>query len=97
LFANLIIPIDPVILTIENNFRICWNPLSQVRISSNDNSSKGDNIPLFLLGKIGLNNKNNNNNKKGNNIDLCPESFRLIITIDFFEARNPLFIAFDEE
>jgi hypothetical protein len=53
---------------------------------------------LFPLGKIGLNNRDNNNNKeKGDNIDLCPESSRLVATIDSFEARNPLFIAFDEE
>jgi hypothetical protein len=30
-------------------------------------------------------------------MDLCPESPRLIATIDSFEARNPLFIAFDEK
>jgi hypothetical protein len=53
---------------------------------------------LSLLGKIGLNNRDNNNNKeKGNNIDLCLELSRLVIIIDSFEARNPLFIAFDEK
>jgi hypothetical protein len=53
---------------------------------------------LFLLGKIGLNNKDNNNNKeKGDNIDLCPESSRSVTTIDSFEARNPLFITFDKK
>jgi hypothetical protein len=96
-FTNLIILIDPVILIIKNNFRIRQNPLSQIRVSSNNNSNKKDNIPLFLLGKIGLNNKDNNNNKKENNIDLYPESFCSIIIIDSFEARNPLFIVFDEE
>jgi hypothetical protein len=75
LFADPIIPIDPVILTIENNFRICRNLLSQVYVSSDNNNSKGDNIPLSPLGKIGLNNRDNNNNNKGNNMDLCPEHF----------------------
>jgi hypothetical protein len=96
-FANLIIPIDPIILIIKNNFRIRWNLLNQIYISSNNNNNKRDNIPLFLLGKIGLNNRDNNNNKKGDNIDLYPESPRLVAIIDSFEARNPLFIAFDKE
>jgi hypothetical protein len=53
---------------------------------------------LFPLGKIGLNNRDNNNNKeKGNDIDLYPESPCLVAIIDSFEARNPLFIAFDEK
>jgi hypothetical protein len=53
---------------------------------------------LFLLRKIGPNNKDNNSNKKeGDNIDLCPESSCLVATIDSFKARNPLFIAFDKE
>jgi hypothetical protein len=30
-------------------------------------------------------------------MDLCPKSPRLVIIIDFFEARNLLFIVFDEE
>jgi hypothetical protein len=80
-------PINPVILIIKNDFRIYRNPLSQVYISSNNNNSKGDNIPLFLLGKISLNNKNNKNNKNRDNIDLCPESLRLVITIDFLRLE----------
>jgi hypothetical protein len=64
LFADPIILVDPIILTIKNDFRIYWNPLSQVYISSDDSSNKGDNIPSFPLGKIGLNNRDNNNNKK---------------------------------
>jgi hypothetical protein len=30
-------------------------------------------------------------------MDLYLELFCLVATIDFFETRNPLFIAFDEE
>jgi hypothetical protein len=99
LFANLIVPIDPAILIIKNDFRIRRNPLSQVYVSSDNDSSKRNNIPLSLLGKIGLNNrdKNKNKNKKGDNIYLCPKSSRSVITIDSFEARNSLFIVFDEE
>jgi hypothetical protein len=53
---------------------------------------------LSLLGKIGLNDKDSNSNKKeGDNIDLCLESSRSVAIIDYFKARNPLFIAFDEE
>jgi hypothetical protein len=63
-FADLIIPIDPAILIIENNFRTYWNPLSQVHVGSDNNNSKRNNIPSSLLGKIGLNNKDSNNNKK---------------------------------
>jgi hypothetical protein len=91
-------PVDPVILIIKNDFRIHRNLLSQIRVGSNDNSSKRNDILLFPLGKIGLNNRDSNNNKKErNNIDLCLELFRLVAIIDSFEARNPLFIAFDEE
>jgi hypothetical protein len=46
---------------------------------------------------MGLNNRDSNNNKEGDNIDLCPELSRSIAIIDSFQARNPLFIAFDEE
>jgi hypothetical protein len=46
---------------------------------------------------MGLNDKDNNSNKKGDDIDLYLESPCLVATIDSFEARNPLFIAFDEE
>jgi hypothetical protein len=53
---------------------------------------------LFLLGKIGLNNKDSDNNKeKGDDMNLYPESHCLVAIIDSFEARNPLFIAFDEK
>jgi hypothetical protein len=87
------------ILTIKTDFRIYRNPLSQIYVSSDDNNSKRNNIsyPYFFLRKIGLNNKDNNNNKKGDNIDLYPKSFCLVATIDFFKARNPLFIAFDKK
>jgi hypothetical protein len=95
-FANPIIPIDPVILIIKNNFRIYRNLLNQVYISS-DNNNKENNISLSPLGNIGLNNRDNNNNNNKNNIDLCPESSCLVIIIDFFETRNFLFIVFDEE
>jgi hypothetical protein len=91
-------PVDPAILIIKNNFRIYRNPLSQVHVGSDDNSNKRDDISLFLLGKIGLNNRDSNSNKEeGDNIDLCLESPRLIAIIDSFKARNPLFIAFDKE
>jgi hypothetical protein len=47
---------------------------------------------------MGLNNRDSNSDKKkGDNIDLCPKSSRSIATIDSFEARNPLFIAFDKK
>jgi hypothetical protein len=52
LFADLIIPVDPAILIIENDFRIRRNPLSQVHVGSNNNSNKGNDIPSFPLGKI---------------------------------------------
>jgi hypothetical protein len=68
------VPIDPAILTMENDFRIRRNPLSQVRVGSDDSSSKGDNIPSSPLGKMGLNDRDSNSNKEGDDMDLCSTS-----------------------
>ena len=91
--------VDPAILAMEEAFRVQQNPLSQVRLQSDDEADDEEDdeegyIPSSPIGRMALGRDECKEEEGGNGMDLCSSPPRSVATIDSFDARNQNFIRF---
>jgi hypothetical protein len=87
--------VNPTILAMEEAFQVQQNPLSQVRLQSDDEEDDEEGyIPSFPLGGMALGQDECKEEEGGNGMDLCSSPPRSVATIDSFDARNQDYIRF---
>lgn len=82
-------PVDPIILIMEEAFRVKQNPLSLVRYTSNDEEEDEDDgyIPSSPLRRMLIRDEEED-------IDMCSSPPRSVAMINSFDTRNQDFLRF---
>jgi hypothetical protein len=89
------IPIDPAVLAMEEAFRVKQNPLSRIRIGSDDEEEvEDDYIPLSPLGRMHIDRNSIGAGDEDDDVEMCSSPLISFATIDSFDQRNQDFLRF---